>query len=416
MKIIRNISRVIVGLVFIFSGFVKGIDPLGSLYKFNDYFDALGLRFLMPISFFLGMILCTTEFITGIGLLTRYRIQFFSWLALLFMAVFLPLTLYIAIANPVKDCGCFGDALIMTNWQTFWKNIVLIIFTLIIFFNRKKFEPVYKPFTEWVVVGLITAGFVFFGIQNYRYLPVIDFRPYKLGTNIPEKMSIPADAPHDEYKTIFTYKNKKNGNLQEFDETNYPWQDTLGWEFVSYDNKLVKKGYEPPIHDFSITNSNGDIITDSVLGSNGYVFMLISYNVSKANQESMKKAQLIADYCKSDSMFRFFAITASTDAQIKRLRKKNNITYPLYSADEIMLKTVIRSNPGLVLLKNGTVIGQWPWRRMPSASEINKQILSKTLNQQRICHNKLVIALSITLLFLVLLLIKPAVNSICKKS
>src|SRR6056297_2251499 len=247
MKFIKHISRMLVGITFIFSGFVKGIDPWGSAYKFTDYFNAMGLEWLVWAAFPLGVILAFAEFAIGVGLLFNAFLRFFSWLALLFMAFFLPLTLWIALKNPVTDCGCFGDALVLTNWETFYKNIALMLLTIIVFWFRKDISGENNKKTSLLLSGVSVAVYFAFVVYSYNHLPVIDFRPYKVGVNIPEAMAIPEDAPREEYENIFYYKNKNTGEVQEFTEENYPWQDTLHWEYHDMESILVKEGYEPPI-------------------------------------------------------------------------------------------------------------------------------------------------------------------------
>ncbi|MCK4630792.1 MAG: DoxX family protein, partial [Bacteroidales bacterium] len=221
--------RIVIGAIFVFSGFIKGIDLQGSAIKFDDYFVAFGMDFLIPASLPLATFMVSTEFIIGISLLFGYRTYWGAWGVLIFMAAFTPLTLGLALFNPVSDCGCFGDAIVLTNWQTFWKNVVLMIMVLLIFYHRKKFKPAYPAITDWSILVVIFVLFTGFSLYSYRHLPMIDFRPYNAGTNIPEKMKIPADAPVDEYETILIYE--KNGIRKEFNLENFPWQDST-WSFV----------------------------------------------------------------------------------------------------------------------------------------------------------------------------------------
>ena len=199
MKFLLNICRILIGLVFIFSGFVKGIDPLGSDYKFTDYFNAFGMSWMNFSALFFSFLLSMAEFIIGICLFLNIKTKLASWGALLFMAVFTPLTLILAIKNPVTDCGCFGDALVLTNWETFFKNIILLVMVLLVFFNRNRFKSIFNVLEQSVI---LTGSIIFmFCIEmySYRHLPILDFRPYAVGANITEGMTIPEGAPHDEY-------------------------------------------------------------------------------------------------------------------------------------------------------------------------------------------------------------------------
>ncbi|OFY89845.1 MAG: hypothetical protein A2236_03880 [Bacteroidetes bacterium RIFOXYA2_FULL_33_7] len=211
MRTIRLISRLFVGLLFTFSGFVKSVDPLGSTYKFTDYFTAFGMGWAESLSLPLAIILSTAEFIVGLNLIFGFRIKISAWLALLFMAFFTPLTLVLAIDNPVTDCGCFGDALILTNWKTFWKNIIILIPTLIVFFGRAKIKSYFSTIAQWSISVFLIVLIVGFQFYNLKHLPVIDFRPYSVGSYLPDKMVYPENAAPDEYKTLFYYKNTKTG-------------------------------------------------------------------------------------------------------------------------------------------------------------------------------------------------------------
>ncbi|NCB09262.1 MAG: DoxX family protein, partial [Bacteroidia bacterium] len=224
MSLLKHISRILVGLTFVFSGFVKGIDPYGSTYKFTDYFNVMGMEWLIWAAFPLAVLLSFAEFAIGVALLFNLFVSFFSWLALLFMAFFLPLTLWIAVKNPVSDCGCFGDALVISNWETFYKNVVLIALTLIVLLYRKNMPSITGKKLSALLGTMSVAIYGILVIYSYNHLPVFDFRPYKVGVNIPEAMKIPEGAPQEVYENIFYYQNKKTGEIQKFSEDNYPWQ------------------------------------------------------------------------------------------------------------------------------------------------------------------------------------------------
>ena len=216
MKLLRLISRILVGIVFVFSGFVKAIDPLGSTYKFSDYFTAFGMGFLEPLAFPLAIFLSSAELIIGVTLLLSYRMKVMSWILLIFMSFFTVLTFILALTNPVTDCGCFGDALILTNWETFGKNVVIMAFTLIIFIYRKQYPEIRSAMVEWSVIVAFFLGSVFLSLYCYNNLPLLDFRPYSVGTNIPDAMTIPEDAPQAVYETRLYYKNLETGDVEEF--------------------------------------------------------------------------------------------------------------------------------------------------------------------------------------------------------
>ncbi len=375
MKLLRNICRILVGILFIYSGFVKGVDPLGSDYKFTDYFNAFGMSWMGVTALFFSFLLSMAEFLIGLCLFLNIKTRIASWGALLFMGFFTPLTLILAIKNPVTDCGCFGDALILTNWETFWKNIVLLAMTLVIFYNRSKFKSLFN-FLEQTVI-LVCTIILMFSIQwySYRHLPILDFRPYAIGKNIQAGMTIPEGAPHDEYETTLQYKNKNTGEVKDFTEQNFPWQDTVNWEYANSVQKLVKEGYKAPIHDFVIEHPEQGDITQEVLQDNNYTFLVISYNINKANPVQQEKLNRLATYAQSKG-YRFYGLSASVADDVHKYTEAHHVNYDFCSTDEIQLKTMIRSNPGLVLLREGTVIDKWGSRDIPEVEELQEQDLT----------------------------------------
>ncbi len=374
MKTVKQLSRIILGIVFIYSGFVKGIDPWGSAYKFTDYFNAMGLDWMLWSAFSLGVLQALAEFIIGVALVFNIFIRFFSWLALAFMAVFLPITLWVALKNPVTDCGCFGDALVITNWQTFYKNIVLTLLAIIVVVYRKNMKCLVSQRFANVLAALVTIAYAGIAVYSYRHLPVFDFRPYKVGVNIPESMVIPEGAAEDVYENTFYYKNKKNGKVEAFSENDYPWQDTLNWEFSDMKSTLVEKGYQPPIHDFSIETKDGDNIIDFFMNDDNYVFMLVAYNLDKSCTKSQDKINALAEWAMSSNMS-FFCLTASIPEEAREFAEKNGAPYEFFNCDEITLKTIIRSNPGLVLLKKGTIMAKWHCNDIPAREKLESMFL-----------------------------------------
>jgi uncharacterized membrane protein YphA (DoxX/SURF4 family) len=358
--IVLIVIRILIAFVFIFSGFVKAIDPLGFTYKIEDYLHSFGGVFanLAVLAFPTAVALSTLELALGLCLLFNIQKQITLLLTLAFMGVMTPLTLYIAIKNPVTNCGCFGDALVITNWETFFKNVVFIAIAIILFVFRDKISSSIKSKTQW----LILAGFVVFGIglsvYSVNHLPMIDFLPYKVGVNITEAMRIPEGAPSDKYETIFIYE--KAGEQKEFTLENYPKGDPL-WKFVDQKTKLISKGFEPKIHDFNITTTDMEDITEDVLTHEGDTYIVMMYDVNKASEEGAKKAELIYQKALAVNAY-FYALTASSDEDIQAFRQKTGITFSFYKTDPIAQKTALRANPGIMLLKKGTVVGKWNWR------------------------------------------------------
>ncbi len=372
MKYIRLISRIILGIVFIFSGFVKVVDPLGSAYKFADYFNAFRLGFLEFTALPLGIFLAAFELVLGIILILGYRRRIVFFVTMWFMSFFTLLTFILAIFNPVSDCGCFGDALILTNWQTFFKNVVLMVFVLILFFHRKQEEDSDHGFGEWLAVGITFLMASAFSFWNYRHIPLMDFRPYDVGTVIAEGMKIPEGAPQDQYETSLVYKNKKTGKSESFTMENYP-KDTLLWEFESSYSKLIKKGYEAPIHDFAIMDEDGNDLADEILSDRDYSLVMISYKLSDSDQPALQIAQGWSQLEILAGDFTFYAVTATPSSEVESISSALNLEYGFYAADEIMLKTMVRSNPGFILLKNGTILGKWGYRDFPAIEDLDPE-------------------------------------------
>ncbi|MFV0289337.1 MAG: BT_3928 family protein [Mangrovibacterium sp.] len=374
MKIIYHICRFILGLTFIFSGFTKGIDPIGSSYKFIDYFTAWGLDSLTPLATLAGVLLALLEFSIGVALICNLFKKITAMAALVFCSFFLILTLYIAIKNPVTDCGCFGDAIKLGNWETFYKNIVLFICAVIIVHTpTMKLSGARCRISIYIGCTLLSLYLILVAYSSY-FLPVIDFRPYREGTNIIEAMSIPESAPKDEYKNTFIYKNLKTGKEQEFDETNYPWQDTLNWVYVDLHSTLVTKGYEPPIHDFYMMTSDAEDVKDFFLYDELPVFILASSHVEKMKWKNRDEIANLINFCDEKHMS-FVGLTASAIDEANKLSEMNGLHIDFLNCDEVALKTMIRSNPGLILIINGTIIKKWSGNDLPTIEEAEKEIV-----------------------------------------
>jgi hypothetical protein len=367
MKIILILARIIAGAAFLFSGTVKAIDPMGSAYKFNDYFQVFNMGFLSDLALPLAVLLCTVEFIAGFSLITGIMLRRGIELAMLLMLIFTPLTLFLALTNPVSDCGCFGDAVKLTNWQTFWKNIILITCTLILYFNRKKIEGKLSFKTELILISSVSLLFILFSVYNLRYLPVIDFLPYKIGANIMEQMTVPPDAEPDKYNTTFIYE--KDGIQKEFDLSNYPAEDS-SWKFVDQKSVLIEKGYQPPIHDFSLTTPDGEDQTEQVLLKDGATLLMIVKKMSEADREHLDEGFSAGRFCMNNGIG-FYVLTASGVDEIAA--HDSDLSY--FNVDETTLKTMVRSNPGYILLEDGTITGKWSWASLPQKDELLSLIM-----------------------------------------
>jgi len=359
LHITGSIARTLLALTFLFSGFVKAVDPLGTVYKIQDYLhEGFGgvFQWAIPVAGVAAVCLITLEWLLGFTMLLNVRTQWTSWITLLFYCIMTPLTLYIAIANPVSDCGCFGDALVITNWQTFWKNIILLLLSICLVICRKAIPELFSWWME-IIIALAALGSVA-GIMGYSYthLPQIDFRPYKVGNHIPTLMEIPDDAEVDQYEITLIYA--KDGKEQTFTLENYPKGDPK-WTFVDQKSVLIKKGYVPPIHDFEIETLEGDYITQDILESEEPVTLVVMYDLSKTDTTQLEKLMyMIHEYP------RVYFLTASGEEEIfafaEELGWDEETTYSTFCfTDPITLKTIVRANPGVIVVQNGTIIDKY---------------------------------------------------------
>lgn len=396
------LSRLLLGGTFVLSGFSKAVDPTGSAIKFSEYFHSFGLDILSFISMPGAILLAAIEFIIGANVLLGNSWKKNSYAALLVLCFMTPLTLYLAIANPVSDCGCFGDALHLTNWETFFKNLVLLACAILLTKTKKAIYHVYSRSFQWLISTLLLLFSLLISWISLSHIPLIDFRPYKTGINISENMQIPEGAKSDEYKTVFIYE--KNGKQKEFTLENYPANDST-WVFIDSRSELIKKGYTPPIHDFILLNKKSSDILPEVLQDTSYTFLLIAPDLQTADDANIDKINDLYDYC-LDHGYTFYGVTSSSNESIYEWRDNTGAEYPFLLSDETALKTIIRPNPGLMILKNGVIVTKWNASDIPSEDEIGRMLSNPKefeLAAQR--YDRVVWALIIIFLALLLILL-----------
>lgn len=378
LKMIVNLCRIIVAVTFIFSGFVKAIDPIGTQYKLQDYLGSIGMAGILPNWTLLAVavFLAAIEFCIGIFLLFAIQRRLISKLTAAFMAFMTMVTVWIVVADPVKDCGCFGDALHLTNTETLIKNIVLLVCSLAIMYRPLAMFRFVSKSNQWIVTNYtIVFILVSSGLSLY-YLPIFDFRPYHIGVNIPRGMEIPKGAKLPQFKTTFIME--KNGQRKEFTLDNYP---DASWKFIDSKTVQTSEGYIPPIHDFSITdNKTGLDLTNSVLSHKGYTFLLIAPHLETADDSNFGDIDRLYEYAQSYDI-PFYCLTASTTKAIKRWIDLTGAEYPFCITDEAVLKTIIRSNPGLLLLKDGTIINKWSHNNLPNEAKLSHPISQSSLGK-----------------------------------
>lgn len=378
LKMTVNLCRIIVALTFIFSGFVKAIDPIGLQYKLQDYLGAIGIPGFLPdwMLLIMAVLLAAVEFCMGIFLLFAIQRRLISKLIVVFMSIMTLITVWLIVANPVKDCGCFGDALHLTNTETLVKNIILLGCSIVIMQRPLAMFRFISESNQWIVINYtIVFIFVSSGLSLY-YLPLFDFRPYRIGTNIPRGMEIPKDTEQPLFETTFIME--KGGQRKEFTLNDYP--DST-WKFIDSKTVQVKEGYIPPIHDFSIADrKTGKDLTDSVLRHKGYTFLLIAPYLERADDSNFGDIDQLYEYAQTYNI-PFYCLTASTAKAIQRWRDITGAEYPFCITDETTLKTIVRSNPGLLLLKDGTIINKWSHNQLPNGAKLSLPITQSALGK-----------------------------------
>lgn len=367
------VARTVVGLTFILSGLVKAIDPLGTQYKIQDYLAAIPPSLSLPdmLTLLMSVSLSMVEFTLGAFMLTAISRRLTARLTLLFMVVMTAVTVWIYIADPVKDCGCFGDALILTNLETLLKNVVLLALAALVAWRPTHIGRLMSRSNQMLLGQMLMVTPVALSFWCLYDLPLIDFRPYHIGADIKAGMEIPEGAEQPVFDTTFIME--KDGERREFTLDNYP--DST-WTFVDSKTVTVKEGYVPPIHDFSITAADGEDITDMVLGREGYTFLLISPDLDKADDQNFGDIDQIYEFCQDNSI-PFYCLTASTEKSQQHWQNITGAEYPFCMTDATTLKTMIRSNPGLMLLEKGVVRGKWSHNRLPETTELETMLKAR---------------------------------------
>ena len=398
--IIINLFRIVLGLTFILSGFVKAIDPLGTQYKIEDYLGVLSLGGMLPDFVTLGtsVAISAIEFTLGVLLLFAISRRVISKVTLVFMTIMTLITAWLYIANPISDCGCFGDAIHLTNGETLLKNIIMLVMTAVVVYKPRDMIRTLSNGNSTIVINYSVLFILLYAAYSLYMLPQFDFRPYHIGANIEEGMKIPEGAPQPEFETTFMMK--KDGQTKEFTLENYP--DST-WEFVDSKTIMVKEGFVPPIHDFSILSLSGDDLTEDILQQKGYTFLLIAPYLEKADDSNFGPIDQIYEYAEEYG-YKFYCLTASGKQAIARWQDMTGAEYPFYNTDAVTLKTIIRSNPGMLLLKDDTVIQKWSHNELPNDSELYAPLDQLTIGTQKATSDTRMI-LKLLMLFILPLIV-----------
>ncbi len=374
-------SRFFVGFLFIFSGLIKANDPLGFGYKLQEYFEVFHITFFNDYATAIAIFLCGLEIILGAALLLGIYAKKVIWGLLALIVFFTFLTFYSAYFEVVTSCGCFGDAIPLTPWQSFGKDLILLALILILFIYRAEIKSIVPLKNQNLILAVCTLLGFGVGIYTYRNLPFIDFLPYKVGANVPELMKIPPGAPQDEYEIVYQLKNKKTGEVKKMTDKAYLkeeiWKDT-NWEVLGEpESKLLKKGFEPKIKDLKIMDAAGEDFTISVLEHSDYHLMIVAYDLDKTNPEALKSLNEIALKAIQEYRIPSAIFTASDVAKAYNLRRNLFIDMPFFFADAIPLKSMVRANPGIMLMKNGVILNKWHYQNMPAYEDLVKEYFKK---------------------------------------
>lgn len=374
MKYLVLICRILVGVLFIISGLIKANDTIGFAYKLEEYYQVFGTEFLISTAVLQASLICIVEVALGVLLLLGSRIKLTLWLLTGMILFFTFLTFYSAYYNKVTDCGCFGDALKLKPWQSFQKDVALLILISVLVIGRKYIQPLASAKVLNVVFLISLAFTIYFPFFTYNHMPVVDFRPYAVGKDIQKGMQggIPP-----KFDTKFLYKNLQTGKVEEFEQP--PYQDTISWEvdtlkyqFVDQKQTEIDPGVPALIHDFSISNAEGSDITEDVFNYKGYQFLLVSYNLAKADRGVQSQINDFANLCEKEKI-PFYGLTSDIPSVIDDFRHEVQAPYNYYITDATQLKTMIRSNPGLMLLKGPVVVAMWHHNDFPALDAVKKK-------------------------------------------
>ena len=373
--------RIAVGLLFIFSGLIKANDPLGFSYKLQEYFEVFHMTFFNGLSLSIAVILCAIEMLLGFALLIGTRANSVAWGLLLLIIFFGFLTFYSAWFKVVQSCGCFGDAIPLTPWQSFSKDMVLLLLVLVLFFNRKSIKPIFKQKTEDAL--LIVAVIISFGVGlfTYNFLPVIDFLPYKVGANIPQEMIVPPGAKPDEYEMTYHLKNKTTHATKVMTDKEYMqsgiWKDN-NWEIQGDpERKLVKVGYTPKIRDLFIHDGQGTDYTKELLSSPYYSVWIVAHDLRNTNENAIGRINALAANLIEHYNTRVVLLTGASVPEATAFAKAHHLVTEIFYVDEVPLKEMVRANPGIMLIKNGRVINKWHYHMLPTYDKLVKDYLQK---------------------------------------
>lgn len=373
MKLLTQISRVLVGVLFIISGFIKANDTIGFSYKLVEYFEIFNMHFFVDYAVAMAMFICIFEIMVGVALLLGAYTRLNMWLLLLMIVFFTLLTGYSAITNKVTDCGCFGDAIKLKPVESFLKDVVLLVFILIMFVGQKYITPLFDKTMSAIALGVSLLVTTFFTFYTYMFLPRIDFLPYKVGNDIAALMQLPPDAKKDSIAMIFVYE--KDGKRMELGMNDLGAIDET-YKFIERIDRTIVEGDKAPIHDFRLFDVNGVDYTDSLLQQKGFKLILVQTHINKSRIGVEKQLAALADASREAGVG-FWALTNTTLTDVEPYRHEHQLAFNYYNMDATPLKSMVRSNPGLLLLKDNVVIKKWSAYGLPTFDKVKMYMEGK---------------------------------------
>lgn len=380
-------SRIVTGLLFVFSGFIKANDPTGFGYKLEEYFHVFGTHFLNDYAVAIAVIICGLEIVLGVLLLLGLWGRAVAWGLLLLILFFTFLTFYSAFFEVVTSCGCFGDAIPLTPWQSFGKDLVSLLLIIVIFVNRKQITPLISDrYTQSIVTVVVVVISLGIGIYTLNFLPFIDFLPYKKGNNLPKLMTLPEGELGDQYEIIYTLKNKISGEEKKVSDKVYLaeelWKDE-NWEIIGDpESKLIKKGYQVLIPDLLINDANGDDVTQELIENPYYNLIIVAWNLEKTNLEALRKINALVMNAAEAYNIRAILLTASSTQKAEQISDELNLLAEIFYADAVPLKSMVRANPGVLLMQHGTVIDKWHYHTLPDFDTLDSLYFSKAYEDE----------------------------------
>lgn len=381
-KVALNFARIFVGVLFIFSGLIKANDPLGFGYKLQEYFEVFHIPFLSSIATGIAILLCVLEIVFGALLLFGFWRKQVT-IGLLGTIIFFTFLTFVSAAfKVVTSCGCFGDAIPLTPWQSFSKDLVLLVLIVYLFIHKEKILPITNNRSvQSALFAFVLAASLLFSQFTYSRLPILDFLPYKVGANIPELMTIPPGAQPDEFQIMYNLTNKESGEKKVMSDKDYLkteiWKDD-NWEIVGTpDKKLIKKGYEPKIKDLNITDASGTDYTKELIENPYYNLVVVAYNLDQTNDDAIAKINALALNASEQFNIRTVLLTSNSAQDADAFSKNKKLFMEVFYADAVPLKSMVRANPGVLLLKNGVVVNKWHYNGLPSFEELSAKYFSK---------------------------------------